>query len=261
MTREHVSSADLVGHLGQTPELSKLEDGTPYIKLSLATSERYTDRSGDIRERTEWHRATAWGSVAEKLAAASLDKGDSVTVAGTVRINSYAANGVQHRVSEIEIREAQKNLESVPSRNESRLVGVVREEPKIKRLESGTILTTISLATKTIVNGKEREDWHSVTAWGKTAEAAAREVKVGDTVAINGPLRHRGVPGDNGQERKLSAIEISKFQVLERALERSKDLTPSAPEHAQERAQEQKVTPPAPEPPKPRRSRAKGLGL
>jgi single stranded DNA-binding protein len=261
MTREHVSNADLVGHLGQKPELSKLEDGTPYIKLSLATSERYTDRSGDIRERTEWHRATAWGPVAEKLAATNLDKGDSVTIAGTLRINSYAANGVQHRVSEIEIREAQKNLENVPSRNESRLVGVVREEPKVKHLESGTTLTTISLATKTIVNGKEREDWHSITAWGKTAEAAAREVNVGDTVAINGPLRHRSVPGENGQERKLSAIETSKFQVLERALDRSKELKPPAPEQAREKAQEQKLSPPAPEPTKTRRTRAKGLGL
>src|SRR5258708_3318706 len=112
MTREHVSKADLVGNLGQKPELSHLEDGTPYMRLSLATSERYTDRSGDIRERTEWHRATAWGPVAEQLAAKNVDKGNSVTVSGTLRINSYTANGVQHRVSEIEIGDAQKNLEN-----------------------------------------------------------------------------------------------------------------------------------------------------
>ena len=261
MPREHVSQADLVGHLGQKPELSRLEDGTPYMRLSLATSERYTDRSGEIRERTEWHRATVWGPVAEQLAAKNLDKGDSVTVTGTLRINSYAANGVQHRVSEIDIGDAQKNLENVPGRNDSRLVGVVREEPKTKQLESGTVLTTISIATKTMANGKEREDWHSVTAWGKTAEAAAREVKVGDTLAINGPLRHRSVPGQDGQERKLSAVETSKFQVLERAQERAKELKPSVPEQAQERAQEQKVSPPAPETAKPRRSRGKGISL
>jgi single-strand DNA-binding protein len=260
MSREHVSQADLVGHLGQKPELSRLEDGTPYIRLSLASSERYTDRSGEIRERTEWHRATAWGPIAEQLAAKNLDKGDSVTVTGTLRINSYTANGVQHRVSEIEIGEAQKNLENVPSRNESRLVGVVREEPKTKRLENGTALTTISLATKTLANGKEREDWHSITAWGKTAEAAAREIKVGDTLAVNGTLRHRSVPSENG-ERKLSAIEASKFQVLERALDRAKELTPQPPEQAREKVQEQNRSVPDPEPTKPRRSRAKGLGL
>jgi single-strand DNA-binding protein len=220
MSREHVSRADLVGNLGQAPEVGHLENGTAFVRLTLATSERYTDRGGEIRERTEWHRATAWGPVAEQLAAKNLDKGDSVSISGTVRINSYAANGVQHRVSEIEIADAQKNSERVPPRNDTRLVGVVREEPKTKQLDNGVTLTTISLATKTVVNGKEREDWHSITAWGKTAEAAAREVKAGDTLSVNGPMRHRSVPGDNGLERKLSAIEIAKFQVLDRVHER-----------------------------------------
>jgi single-strand DNA-binding protein len=220
MNREHVSKADLVGHLGQAPEVGHLENGTAFVRLTLATSERYTDRGGEIRERTEWHRATAWGPVAEQLAAKNLDKGDSVSVSGTVRINSYAANGVQHRVSEIEIADAQKNVERVPPRNDTRLVGIVREDPKTKQLDNGVTLTTISLATKTVVNGKEREDWHSITAWGKTAEAAAREIKAGDTLSVNGPLRHRSVPGDNGIERKLSAIEVAKFQVLHRVQER-----------------------------------------
>lgn len=220
MTREHVSRADLAGNLGQAPEIGHLENGTAFVRLTLATSERYTDRGGEIRERTEWHRATAWGPVAEQLAAKNLDKGDSVSISGTVRINSYAANGVQHRVNEIEIADAQKNIERVPPRNDTRLVGVVREEPKTKQLDNGVTLTTISLATKTVVNGKEREDWHSITAWGKTAEAAAREIKAGDTLSVNGPMRHRSVPGDNGLERKLSAIEIAKFQVLDRVHER-----------------------------------------
>lgn len=221
MHREHISRADLAGNLGQAPEVGHLENGTAFVRLTLATSERYTDRnSGEIRERTEWHRATAWGPVAEQLAAKNLDKGDSVTISGALRINSYTANGVQHRVSEIEIADAQKNVDRVPSRNDARLVGTVREEPKTKQLDDGGTLTTISLATKTVVNGKEREDWHSITSWGKTAEAAAREIKVGDTVSINGPLRHRSVPGDNGLERKLSAVQIAKFQVLERVQER-----------------------------------------
>jgi single-strand DNA-binding protein len=219
MKREHVSKAELVGNLGQAPEAGRLEDGTPYVRLTLATTEIFTDRAGEIRQRTEWHRATAWGPVADELGAQGLEKGDSLTLRGGLRINSYEANGVSHRVSELEISDAHKNREHALSRNETRLVGVVREEPKTKQLDGGGTLTTISLATRTVGNGKEREDWHSITAWGKTAEAAAREIKVGDTVSINGPLRHRSVPGDNGNERKLSAIEVVKFQVLERAQE------------------------------------------
>jgi single-strand DNA-binding protein len=220
MNHEHVSRTELSGHLGQKPELKRLEDGTPYVRFSLATSDRYTTASGDIRVRTEWHQATAWGTTAESLAAENLKKGDAVTAVGYLRINSYTANNVRHRVTEIEICGLAKGLEKSHARNAAFLVGVVREEPNTKTLENGTVLTTVSLATKTVVNGKEREDWHSITAWGKTAEAAAREIKAGDTLSVNGPLRHRSVPGENGLERKLSAVEIAKFQVLDRALER-----------------------------------------
>ena len=234
MNRENISSVDLVGRLGQKPELSHLADGTPYMQLSLATSERDTDRSGEIRERTEWHRAVAWGPVAEQLSTKGFDKGDSVALSGALRINSYEKDGVQNRVTEVHVTEAQKNLENLPSKNETRLVGVVREEPRTKQLENGTPLTTLSVATKTLSNGKEREDWHSITLWGKTGEAAAREINAGDTLAINGPLRHRSVPGENGQERKLSAIEASRFQVLERVQERAQE-RPRAPSKGLER--------------------------
>jgi single-strand DNA-binding protein len=220
MSREHVSKADLIGNLGQDPEKGTLENGTPFMRFTIATSQQFTDGGGKIHERTEWHRATAWGPVAEQLAAKKFEKGDSVSVSGSLRIDSYTANGVQHRINVIEIDQADKNIDRTPSRNESRLVGVVREEPKTKRLENGGTLTTLSLATKTVVNGKEREDWHSITAWGPIATAAAKEVHVGDTVSINGTLRHRSVPGENGAERKLSAIEVAKFQVLDRNQER-----------------------------------------
>jgi single-stranded DNA-binding protein len=180
----------------------------------VATSERFTDRDGVIRERTEWHRATAWGPVAEQLADGHLAKGDRVALAGTLRINSYTAHDLQHRVNEIEVDTARKAFANDLPRNEARLVGVVREEPKSRQLENGVVLTTISLATKVMVNGKEREDWHSLTAWGKTAAAAAREIKVGQTLTVNGPVRHRSVAVEGG-ERQMSSIEINKFQVLD----------------------------------------------
>ena len=47
--REHVNTAEIVGRLGQEPELKHTEDGTPYVKLSIATSERFTDRGGGNR--------------------------------------------------------------------------------------------------------------------------------------------------------------------------------------------------------------------
>ena len=87
-------------------------------------------------------------------------------------------------------------------------------------------MTLLSVATTTVVNGRDREDWHSITLWGKTAEAA-RDIKAGDTIAINGSLRHRTV-GDDGQERKLSAIDCRQFEVLERSQQKDKDGLPRA---------------------------------
>jgi single stranded DNA-binding protein len=224
-TREHVNTAEIVGRLGQTPELQHTEDQRPYVKLSIATSERFTDRGGEIRERTEWHNGVAWGKAAEEIAK-QFEKGDAISVAGTMRINSYEKDGAKNRVTEINVEQAQKDLDNTASKNEMRLVGVVREDPKARDLGEGRSMTVLSVATKTMVNGRdgarEREDWHSVTLWGKTAEAA-REIKAGDTIAINGSLRHRTIPGDEGHTRKVSAIEAQKFQILERAQERAQD--------------------------------------
>lgn len=222
MNREHISTAELVGRLGQEPEVRYTDDRVPYAQLSVATSERWTAGSGEIREKTEWHRAVAWGDLAEQIGK-DFKKGDAIALSGAMRINSFEKDGVKNRTTELHVDKAEKNLEPKLSRNEVRVVGVVREDAKAKTLDSGTAMTLLSVATRTVANGKEREDWHSVTMWGKTAEAG-REIKAGDVISINGSLRHRTV-GDDGQERKLSAIDGRQFQVLERARDRSQEVS------------------------------------
>jgi single-stranded DNA-binding protein len=116
-------------------------------------------------------------------------------------------------------------------------------------------MTVLSIATTTMANGKEREDWHSVTLWGKTAEAA-RDIKAGDSISVNGSIRHRSVPGPEGQERKLSAIDCRQFQVLERAVDRGQQPA-VAPAKDQDRAP---AMPPPAEPTRARgRQRGKGV--
>jgi single-strand DNA-binding protein len=212
-SHDHVNTTEIVGRLGRDPELQKTGDGTPYVKLSIATSEQI-GRGEQSREKVEWHRATAWGKAAEEIAG-QFKKGDSIAVSGTLRINSYEKEGNKNRVTEVTIEQARKNLDNAPSKNETRLVGVVREDPKVHELRGGKSMTTISIATTTTANGKARDDWHSVTAWGNTG-VAAREIKAGDTIEVNGAIRHRMV-GEEGAKRKLSAIECQRFQVLERA--------------------------------------------
>ena len=66
-----VNKVILVGNLGRDPEVRHTQDGTKIVHLSVATSERWRDRSsGENRERTEWHRVVIFnerlGEVAEK---------------------------------------------------------------------------------------------------------------------------------------------------------------------------------------------------
>lgn len=252
MNRQHISAAELVGRLGQDPDLRYTDQQVPYTQLSVATSERYTTGAGEIREKTEWHRAVAWGDVAESIAR-DFKKGDALALSGALRINSYEKDGVKHRSTELNVERAEKSLDAKLSKNEVRIIGVVREDAKARTLDSGTAMTLLSVATTTVVNGKDREDWHSVTLWGKAAEAA-RDIKAGEMIAINGSLRHRTV-GDDGRERKLSAIDCRQFEVLERAHERGQEAS-RAP------AQERGGPTPGDSSDKPRsRSRSRGKGV
>jgi single stranded DNA-binding protein len=248
MNRQHISTAELVGRLGQDPELRYTDQKVPYSQLSVATSERYTTGGGEIREKTEWHRAVAWGDVAESIAR-DFKKGDALALSGALRINSYEKDGIKHRTTELNVEDAGRSPDTKLSKNEARIVGVVREDAKARTLDSGTAMTLLSVATTTVVNGRDREDWHSITLWGKTAEAA-RDIKAGDTLAINGSLRHRTV-GDDGQERKLSAIDCRQFEVLERSQQKTKDVS---------REPDRSAAPDAGDKPRARqRSRSKGV--
>ena len=69
-----VNKVILVGNLGRDPEVRHTQDGTKIVHLSVATSERWRDRSsGENRERTEWHRVVIFnerlGEIAEKYLA------------------------------------------------------------------------------------------------------------------------------------------------------------------------------------------------
>jgi single stranded DNA-binding protein len=198
MNREQISQAEIAGRLGQQPELQYTPTGTPFTRLSVATSERWTDGGGQIRERTEWHRAVAWGPLAEEISQ-RYKKGDSLAIVGAMRINSYEKDGAKNRTIELHVDKAEPNPHTQLSKNEARLVGFLREDAKFKVLDSGTARTTLSIATTTMANGKPREDWHSVTLWGKAAEAA-QDIKAGDTISVNDPPSPRTRPGRPGDQ-------------------------------------------------------------
>jgi len=76
-----VNKVILVGNLGQDPEVRHLENGSVVAKFSLATNERYKDKSGETKTLTEWHDVVAWRGLAQ-VAEKFLTKGKQVYVEG-----------------------------------------------------------------------------------------------------------------------------------------------------------------------------------
>lgn len=83
-----VNKAILIGNLGKDPELRYTPGQQAVATFSLATTERFNDKSGQRQDRTEWHNIVAWGKLAE-LAHNYLKKGRSVYVEGRITNRSW----------------------------------------------------------------------------------------------------------------------------------------------------------------------------
>ena len=85
-----VNTVTVIGNLGGDPQTRSLPSGDSVANFSLATTERFTDRSGARQERTEWHRIVAFGKLAETCAQ-YLSKGRQVYVEGRLTTREYEA--------------------------------------------------------------------------------------------------------------------------------------------------------------------------
>ena len=91
----------LIGNVGRDPEIRHLEGGASVASFSLATTERFKDRSGETREITEWHNIVAWRQLAD-LASRFIKKGSQIYVEGRIRSRSWDdANGQKRYITEI----------------------------------------------------------------------------------------------------------------------------------------------------------------
>jgi len=92
----------LIGNVGKDPEVRHLESGASVATITLATSERFKDKSGNLQESTEWHTVIAWRQLAD-LAANYIRKGSQIYVEGRIRTRNWDdQNGVKHYVTEIQ---------------------------------------------------------------------------------------------------------------------------------------------------------------
>lgn len=91
----------ILGHLGQDPELRHTGAGLPVLSLSVATKDGWTDKQGGRRENTEWHRVVVWDKLAETCAK-FLSKGKPVLIEGRLQTRGWEdQSGVKRLVTEI----------------------------------------------------------------------------------------------------------------------------------------------------------------
>ena len=83
-----VNKVIIVGNLGKDPEVRYLPDGASITGISVATTETWKDKAGEKREKTEWHRISFFGKLAE-IAGEYLKKGSQVYVEGRLQTRKW----------------------------------------------------------------------------------------------------------------------------------------------------------------------------
>ncbi|WP_353088502.1 single-stranded DNA-binding protein [Flavobacterium sp.] len=95
------NKVQLIGHVGQEPEVKTMEKGKKVANLTLATHDVYYKDGGEKVEQTEWHRVTAWGKLAE-IVEKYVVKGKEIAVEGKLTHRSYDdKNGEKRYITEV----------------------------------------------------------------------------------------------------------------------------------------------------------------
>ena len=126
-----VNKVILVGNLGRDPEVRYLPDGGAVTNVSVATTDKWKDKSGEAQERTEWHRIAFFGKLAE-IAGEYLKKGSQVYIEGSLRTRKWQDKEGKERYTTEIIADRMQMLGSRAGGSES-----MAREPKAAAAESG----------------------------------------------------------------------------------------------------------------------------
>jgi single-strand DNA-binding protein len=99
------NKVQLIGNLGNAPEVRTTESGKKLVKFSIATNESYRNAKGEKVTETQWHNIIAWGKVAD-IAEKYLTKGTEVAIEGKLMNNNYTdKDGNKKYSTEIQVHE------------------------------------------------------------------------------------------------------------------------------------------------------------
>ena len=119
-----VNKVTLVGNLGRDPEVRAMQNGDKIVQLSVATSDRWKDKSsGEQRERTEWHRVVIFNDALGKIAEQYLKKGSTVYLEGQLQTRKWTdqQSGQEKYTTEVVLRRYRGELTLLGSRSENQI--------------------------------------------------------------------------------------------------------------------------------------------
>ena len=99
------NKVQLIGNLGNAPEIKNTESGKKFARFSVATNESYRNAKGEKVTETTWHNLVAWGKVAD-IAEKYLNKGTEVAIEGKLINRSYTdKDGNKKYITEVQVNE------------------------------------------------------------------------------------------------------------------------------------------------------------
>jgi single-strand DNA-binding protein len=105
-----------IGNVGKDPEIRSTAN-SKVASLSIACTEKWKDKSGESKEKTEWVRCTVWGGLAD-VVEKYVRKGSKLYVAGRMETREYEKDGVKRYATEINVNTL-KMLDSRPSEGQT----------------------------------------------------------------------------------------------------------------------------------------------
>ena len=91
-----INKVILIGNVGKDPEVRHLESKIAVASFTLATTERYKDKTGNYVDHTEWHNVVCWRNLAD-LCEKYISKGSQLYIEGRIRTRSWVDQSEQKR--------------------------------------------------------------------------------------------------------------------------------------------------------------------
>ena len=99
------NKVQLIGHVGNDPEIKTLDGGKKVANITLATNDSYRNDKGEKVAQTEWHKVVAWGKTAE-IIEKYVTKGKEIAIEGKLTHRSYDdKNGEKRYITEVVVNE------------------------------------------------------------------------------------------------------------------------------------------------------------